>query len=102
LKLKKPPPYFGLNDCTHFTSECLIQGGFAVTDDKARRGAGELYDYLYWSGGTKVLALDVSQGDATNVIDAGLLKQGDVIVYRNQKDKLRHHGVVYVGDGGIA
>jgi hypothetical protein len=24
------PPYHGLNDCTHYTTECLIAGGFQL------------------------------------------------------------------------
>lgn len=99
---RQRPPYHGLNDCTHFTSECLIKGGFPVTNEHARRGAPDLYQYLYHHASTKVLASEVGTTDAGIVISAGLLKQGDVIVFTNQSDHQRHHGVVYLGGGKIA
>jgi len=100
--LKLSPPYFGLNDCTHFTTECLAKGGFTVTNDHARRGANDLYQYLLAHGSTKTLASDVTEADASAVISAGLMKKGDVVVYSNDGEKVHHHGVLYVGDGGIA
>ena len=100
LKLK--PPYFGLNDCTHFTSECLIQGGFEVKDEHARRGAGSMYNYLFNHPKVKVLASDAAKSDADVVLSSGLMKPADVIVYATKKTKERHHGVVYLGEGNIA
>ena len=99
---KKRPPFHGLNDCTHFTSECLIKGGFAVTNEHARRGAPDLYSYLYYHASTKVLASEVTSAEAGVVIGAGLFLPGDVIVYTNRSDRQRHHGVVHVGGGKIA
>lgn len=95
-------PYYGLNDCTHFTTECLGAGGFHVTDEHARRGAPDLYRYLLAHKDTKMLGSDVAVEDASKVIAAGLLKAGDVIVYGEGPHSEHHHGVVYIGDGKIA
>lgn len=101
LKIK-PPPLYGLNDCTHFTTECLISGGFTITNIHARRGAPDLYRYLFQHHHVKVLASDVSLDDANSVISTGLLKPGDVIIYTDRSNNERHHAVVYLGDGEIA
>jgi len=100
--LGKLPPYHALNDCTHFTSECLISGGFAVTDVHARRGAPDLWRYLFAHHNAKVLAVDVPDTIANAVISKGLMKPGDVIVYADKKGGERHHAVVYLGGGTIA
>ena len=98
---KQKLPYYGLNDCTHFTTECLAFGGFPVTVWHARVGAPQFHEYLTSHKDTKVLASDVSQDVAATVISAGLLKGGDVIVYgEGGKRNHHHHGVVYIDEGG--
>lgn len=94
--LRTLPPYHGLNDCTHFTSDCLVTGGFPVTDVHARRGAPELYRYLLGHHSAKVLASEVSQEIATVAMDK-LMKPGDVIVYTDKTTRERHHAVIYTG-----
>ena len=100
LSLK--PPYHGLNDCTHFTSECLTKGGFEVANEHAQRGAGSIYEYMLTHPQVKVLGSEVTKVDADKVISSELLKPGDVIVYTTASPRERHHGVVYMGDGTIA
>jgi hypothetical protein len=98
------PPYFGLNDCTHFTSECLIAGGFPITNDKARRGAGDLADYLDASKDTATLCFMASQEDVKAVVDAGVVREGDVFAYHEDvKHYYAHHTVPAVNSrGGVA
>lgn len=100
--LRALPPYHGLDDCTHFTSECLISGGFPVTDAEARRDAADLWRYLAGHHHVKVLASEVTEAVATALVSRGLLMAGDVIVYTNRVNRERHRAVVYLGDGTIA
>jgi hypothetical protein len=96
----KKPPYVGLNDCTHFTSECLIAGGvpFKGPMDSSRRGAGELVAYLRSLGDVTTLCFDAEHDDVKAVVDAGVVKDGDVLAYHTGKDPA-HHTVPFVGPG---
>ncbi|MBR0693126.1 NlpC/P60 family protein [Bradyrhizobium lablabi] len=93
-------PFTGLNDCAHFVSECLMQAkikGFRPTNDaeqlfKNLRGLGQL---------TKTLAKHVEKEKARRIINSGLLKPGDVILFATPK--LSHlHSTLYLGNQQIA
>ena len=99
------PPYHGLNDCTHFTSECLIAGGFPIVSEKdaARRGAGDLANYLNASSATKTLCYMAAHDDVQAVVDAGVVRAGDVFAYyKDLKHQYAHHTVPAVSSSTIA
>lgn len=97
------PPDYGLNDCTHFTSECLIAGGFPVSSDKARRGAGDLANYLDASKETWTLCYMAAHDDVQAVVDAGIVREGDVFAfYTDLKHQYAHHTVPAVSSKTIA
>ena len=98
------PPFYGLNDCTHFTTECLIAGGFPPPNEHARRGAEELYVHLSNHPNVVMLASDVSQLDASRVIATFIMKTGDVVIYKTEGTRNRHHAVVFLteADGGVS
>ena len=105
--LPSKPKYYGLNDCTHFSSECLIAGGFVIskTDagDRARRGAGDLANYLYYSKEVRALCFMASHADARAVVDAGVMQTGDVFAYyEDTKHQYAHHTVVAVSPETVA
>jgi hypothetical protein len=98
----KQPPYVGLNDCTHFTSECLIAGGvpFKGPMDSSRRGAKECVEYLRTLGDVTTLCYDAEHDDVKAVVDAGIIREGDVLAYHTGKDPA-HHTVPFVGPGTV-
>ena len=105
-----PPPYHGLNDCTHFTSQCLVEGGFPITStkkddeaDRARRGAGDLAHFLDAASETKTLCMMASHADARAVVEAGVMKKGDVLAYyKDTEQKYAHHTVPAVSSNTVA
>ena len=99
---KTPPPDFGLNDCTHFTSECLIAGGLSIKDEKAHRGAGVLANFLDASKETATLCWMAAHDDVKAVVDAGIVKAGDVFAYHNDTKHAAHHTVPAVSPTTIA
>jgi hypothetical protein len=90
------PQYHGLNDCTHFVTQSLAAGGIHVETLLAP----VLFDRLRGLADTKTLAKTVAASDAQAIIDSGLMKVGDVIVYTEGTH--HHHGVVYMGNGTVA
>ncbi|HEY4184767.1 MAG TPA: hypothetical protein VGP07_06835 [Polyangia bacterium] len=98
----KPPKDFGLNDCTHFTSECVVTGG-GLPAALLSIDAGQFFNSLYASSTTKTLARVVPIEDARKIIEAPLspFKTGDVIIYSGGPTD-HHHGVVHMGAGAIA
>lgn len=72
-------PWEGLADCAHFLSRSLSAGG-ATTDE---RGVGALVNTLMGRSDTKTICERVSKAGGQRVIDAGLLKPGDMIGYFN-------------------
>jgi hypothetical protein len=97
----KPPKDYGLNDCTHFTSECIEAGGLPASIKSIH--AGEFYTKLFNSDKTKTLARTVKIADAKFIIEAprSPFKTGDVIVYSADATH-HHHGLVYMGERRIA
>ena len=93
----------GLDDCAHFVSQCLRAGGAAID---TQWGARELKERLQALGQTKTL---IDRGDQTagqRIIDAGLMKNGDAVIYYTKvpsggSHAGYHHSAMYVGDGGI-
>ena len=85
----------GLNDCSHFVSECLKAGG-----------AGEVYNVgvpglvaaLRKRGDVKTLGYFLDAATAELVINADVMKPGDVIAYGDEKKGFSHaHSVIYMG-----
>lgn len=91
------PPYFGLNDCAHFVTECLAAGGI----QQKTTGVGDLMRRLRGMSDTKTLALTVDAQRARGIINAGILKPGDVIIY-SQDQNTHEHSAVYLGAGKVA
>jgi Putative amidase domain len=94
----KQPPFVGLNDCTHFTSQCLIAGSFPVTKKEATRGAGDLVEYLRASAEVTTLCHIAEHDTVKAVVDSGVVREGDVLAYHTGK-KPAHHTVPFVGPG---
>jgi hypothetical protein len=94
----------GLEDCAHFVSESMRAGGAAID---TQWGARELKEELQKLGTqTKTLIEKADQKTGQRMIDAGLMKQGDAVIYYTKvpsgDSKVGyHHSAMYVGDGGI-
>jgi hypothetical protein len=100
VAIGQTPPYTGLNDCAHFVSECLMQAkikGFRPSND-----AEQLFKNLVNLGQTtKTLAKHVEKEKARRIINSGLLKPGDVILFATPK--LSHlHSTLYLGEQQVA
>lgn len=67
----------GLNDCSHFVSECLGKGGFS----NGSLAVGPLVDNLLKSGSVKLLTDLVGLADARAVLGAGIVKKANIIAY---------------------
>ena len=100
----------GISDCAHFLSQCLTAGG-AKTEAIA---VGQLVGMLQARSDTKTLCEKVSREAGQRIIDAGVLKPGDMIGYFNIDPhgdyggrKAYAHSTMYAGkiggstDGGI-
>ncbi len=94
--LAQKPPYYGLNDCAHFVTQSLGAGGIHVETT----GVPTLFNSLRSLPDTKTLAKTVAAATAKPIVDAGLMKPGDVIIF--SKGAEHHHSTVYVGGGKIA
>lgn len=67
-----------LEDCTHYISRCLMQGGVNIIPTA---WAGSMVNNLRARGDTKTLADRVPLAHAENVMATGVLQKGDVIAY---------------------
>jgi hypothetical protein len=85
-------PYHGLNDCSHYVSQCLKAGGIHVET----LGAPELFSLLRARGDTKTLALTVGKDTAQRVLDSGVLKCGDVLIF-SSTPTVHRHAAIYMG-----
>ncbi len=90
------PRYTGLNDCAHFVSECLSKAGLKVGSNDV----GQLVRNLQ-KAGAKTLCQLVDKDRARRIMQANILKPGDVIAF-GTSDKILHHSVLYLGDEKIA
>ena len=70
-------PWAGLGDCAHFISRCLTAGGVR----SGFEGVPALHDFLFKQNFTKTLADKADHTAAKRVIDQGVMKPGDVIMY---------------------
>jgi hypothetical protein len=91
------PPYNGLNDCAHFATESLNAGGI----DVRTTGVPTLLQSLRRRADTQTLALTVSADVADNIVKAGIMEAGDVIIYSLTPTD-HHHSTIYVGNEKIA
>lgn len=92
-----------LDDCAHYVSQCL-RAGRAPID--TQWGARELKEQLQALRQTKTLVEKVDQTSGQRIMDAGLMKEGDAIIYytsvpSGESHVGYHHSAMYVGDGGI-
>lgn len=93
----------GLDDCAHYVSQCLRAGAAAID---TQWGARELKESLQVLPNTKTLVEKASVEAGQRIVNAGLLKQGDAVIYYNNVPSEEshvgyHHSAMYVGDGGI-
>ena len=84
-------------DCTHYLNRCLIQGGVGVP---VTAWAPTMAGHLISRSDTKVLGLNIPVDRARRVIDTGMVKEGDVIVY--WKGGMYQHMAVRVEADGIS
>jgi len=90
------PPFTGLNDCTHFTSSCLVAGGLQV----ANLMAGTFVGMLRADSDVKTLCLTVHKDLARRMINKGPFTAGDVIAFSD--DTMFHHAILYLGHRKVA
>src|SRR5262249_7999447 len=90
------PPYTGLNDCSHFVSDCLQKAGV----DAWALNAPDLVRRLRARADTKTLCFQVNKEAARRVINSGLLTPGDVIAFSDWTGF--RHATLYVGGRMIA
>ena len=95
--MAQKPKYNGLNDCAHFVTESLAAGGVHVRTT----GVPQLLSMLRGLADTKTLALTVSAGLADNIVKAGIMDVGDVILFSLTPTD-HHHSTVYMGKEKIA
>lgn len=95
----------GLADCAHFLSKSLSAGGAKVSE----LGVGELIRTLQARNDTRTLVEKVGKAGGQRVIDAGLLKPGDMIGYFNVSDSGDYngarrytHSTMFCGTNGAA
>ncbi len=90
------PEFNGLNDCAHFVTQSLAAGGVHVETT----GVPTLFNSLRALADTKTLAKTVPAAVAKSIVNSGIMKVGDVIIY--SKGAEHHHSVVYMESGKIA
>jgi hypothetical protein len=88
----KVAPYFGLNDCSHYVSQCLKAGGIHVET----LSAPMLFNNLRARADTKTLALTVDKEKAKLIVHSGVLNVGDVFVFSLTPTD-HHHAAIYLG-----
>jgi hypothetical protein len=90
------PPYTGLNDCSHFVSECLQQGGVNVWS----LNAPDLVQRVRARSDTRTLCFQVNKEAARVIINSGLMTPGDVMAFSDHIG-FRHAGL-YLGERMVA
>jgi hypothetical protein len=91
------PKYTGLNDCSHFVSECLKAGGLGAVGSTT---AAQLVANLRARADTKTLALNVPKAVARRIGNSEIMAPGDVIAFSNGV-RFRHT-TLFLGDRKIA
>jgi len=90
------PPFTGLNDCSHFVSECLQKAGISTWS----LNAPDLVKGLRARHDTKTLCFQVDKDAARWIINAGIMSPGDVVAYSDWSGF--RHATLYLGDRMIA
>jgi hypothetical protein len=95
-------PWKGMNDCAHYVSRCLGDGGMTSV---YAAGVPQLESNLIGLEKQKLTKtfgdkVDVDRGQ--RIVDSGILKQGDVIIYYNPGGRQGAHSSFYLGEGKIA
>lgn len=93
----------GLEDCAHYVSQCFRAGAAAI---ETQWGARELKEALQALPNTKTMVEKASKDACQRIVNAGLLKRGDAVIYYNKQPADESpvgysHSAMYVGDGGI-
>lgn len=86
-----------LEDCTHYISRCLINGGLNVVETA---WAGSMVANLQARADTKTLAERVPLDRAQRIMDTGMMQVGDVIAYF--KAGIYQHMAVRVEKDGMS
>lgn len=81
----------GLLDCAHYVSRCLTFAGIKTQTI----GVSDLIKLLTDRHDTKALAVGVPRERAKRILDAGIMKPGDVIAYF--QDGKYEHSALYMG-----
>jgi hypothetical protein len=76
---EQTPPHTGLNDCSHFVTECLSEGG--IQFNRSTLKAPDLVQALHDRTDTKTLAQHVDKDAAARIIRSGVMSPGDVIAF---------------------
>jgi hypothetical protein len=90
------PPFTGLNDCSHFVSECLQRAGVTAWS----LNAPDLVKRLRARTDTKTLCYQVDKEAARWIINSGLMTPGDVVAYSDSNGF--RHATLYLGARMIA
>jgi hypothetical protein len=90
----------GLNDCAHFVSECLKEGGVHVYAVAVGKLVKQLRDLSY----TKTLALSVDKSTAERIVKSGVMQEADIIAFGGNNNTFfpHAHSVVFMGNNKVA
>jgi len=93
----------GLEDCAHYVSQCFRAGAAAI---ETQWGARELKEALQALPNTKTMVEKAGKDACQRIVNAGLLKRGDAVIYYNKQPTDESsvgysHSAMYVGNGGI-
>ncbi|HEV3192165.1 MAG TPA: hypothetical protein VGY54_16750 [Polyangiaceae bacterium] len=89
----------GLNDCTHFVSECLARGGVRV----GSLLVGDLVTKLRARSDTKTLGYFVPLSEAQRIVDSGAMDLADIIAFGTQERNFTHgHATIFMGNDKVA
>ncbi len=89
----------GMNDCAHFVSRCLGDGGLTSV---YAAGVPILEQNLRKLAITKTFGNRISYDRGKRIVASGILKPGDVIIYYTPQGTQGAHSVFYLGGGTMA
>jgi hypothetical protein len=92
-------PWKGMNDCAHFVSKCLQDGGLRKSIYSPR--VPDLEKNLRQLTITKTFGDRIDLERARRIVNTKILKKGDVVVYYKSKGSNGGHSAFYVPDGKI-
>jgi hypothetical protein len=82
-----------LEDCAHFLSSCVTDGGVTIME----YGVPRLVNGLMSRNDTKTLCEKVGQEAGQRVIDSGIFQQGDMMGYFKTSSGGYSHSAMYIG-----